>query len=736
MSDGMKIDDWLEGERDGLTDELEAALAPRRPDPEAFGAGVRERIRGAEAGERADEERADEGDGGALRMERAPARAITGGLGWAAGLVPPMLLSKGASKVALGAGTAVASKAGAKLTLKAAPAVAALPAFALFMIVASLVYAVRGWFSSGGDGGQRTDDDEARYEMRQWWVNNRLPALMVGVVVIFVSIQNLARGWESPMLLVLMGSTIAAVGLLGRLSAAGLATRQQVAKLMGSFVSFSLPLTFQAPQFISVPGSASAAWPIERVTPFLVVPMVLMTGSVCWAVAMAAPGQVRRAVTRALVLGVAFAGVLGGLWAQFGPAEYGVEDVQTWVAEGTEPQLAEAGRWAKIGQALRMMDAAGAPLPDLEAFQEVAHRTMAREGEEFNSLDLLPLLQMDRSLGTRFAAADELPDVIREELEERRDRVDVTERVVINSDDFEATSLLSFRELARYDEFIVARVRLMRSELEPLRGVEGQLDGADAERRLRWLSVRCGDEAFERTWSRLLVAPSLDIAGVVSAGRAEMVERILRGAPAPDRPGVLSDYLNAATMLEFVGAPEAVASMVDRVHRAILDTWVLRDDRRIGAFRGSVDEEDRADDGATLSRYLFSGSIDTTASAVEAMARWGLPAAPADGSRPGIDLLALEAYLVENARVYGLSSHSVLAVAALARLHTLPEFQAQLEARQASTGLLDVLSRMSLFLAAFLCCASAIGAMIVAPPGEDPVEGAPEEPAAGQAAGA
>ena len=45
MSDGLKIDDWLDDERDALTDELEAALAPRRPDPEAFGAGVRERIR-------------------------------------------------------------------------------------------------------------------------------------------------------------------------------------------------------------------------------------------------------------------------------------------------------------------------------------------------------------------------------------------------------------------------------------------------------------------------------------------------------------------------------------------------------------------------------------------------------------------------------------------------------------------------------------------------------------------
>ena len=99
MSEGLKIDDWLDGERDALTDELEAARAPRRPDPEAFGAGVRERIRRAEGAEVA------EGGAEPLRLERQPELepVAAGGLSGRRGL-PLMLLSKGASKAVLGWG--------------------------------------------------------------------------------------------------------------------------------------------------------------------------------------------------------------------------------------------------------------------------------------------------------------------------------------------------------------------------------------------------------------------------------------------------------------------------------------------------------------------------------------------------------------------------------------------------------------------------------------------------------
>ena len=174
MSEGLKIDDWLDGERDALTDDLEAALAPRRTEPEAFGAGVRERIRRAEGAEVA------EGGAEPLRLERQPELepVAAGGLSWAAGLLPPMLLSKGASKAVLGVGTAAASKAGTKLTLKAVPALAAMPVFTLLMIAATLVYAIRGQLGLSGDGAQRTDEREAESAVRAWWGRNLVPTLI------------------------------------------------------------------------------------------------------------------------------------------------------------------------------------------------------------------------------------------------------------------------------------------------------------------------------------------------------------------------------------------------------------------------------------------------------------------------------------------------------------------------------------------------------------------------------
>jgi len=100
------------------------------------------------------------------------------------------------------------------------------------------------------------------------------------------------------------------------------------------------------------------------------------------------------------------------------------------------------------------------------------------------------------------------------------------------------------------------------------------------------------------------------------------------------------------------------------------------------------------------------------------MARWGVPGAPADGSRPAIDLLALERYLVETAHNFGgegCSSFSVRAVGALSLLRTLPEFREQLEAYRASDGLLDVLGRMPVAISTLLLSFIALFATLRAP---------------------
>ncbi len=713
MSEGLKIDDWLDGERDALTDELEAALAPRRSDPEAFGAGVRERIRRAEGAEGV------EGGAEPLRMERLPEPAVAGGLGWAAGLLPPMLLSKGASKAVLGASTAAATKAGTKLTLKAVPALAAMPIFTLLMIAATFVYAIRGQLGLSGDGAQRTDELEAASAVRAWWGRNLVPTLITAALLVTVFVLNPGGFFEHGLVLIVLASSVAAVAQLRGLSAEGLASREQVGKLMGGFLLFVFGFALQAQQFMDMAGSASSAGALERVAPFLVVPALSLSALLCFGLGKAAGGGSRKTVAWAVAIWVLAIGGLGSLWATLGHVEADAEDVRGWVSEATEEELSESGRWDAFGQALRMMDAAGEPLPDLSAFEAVVHEELAREGADLNPLYLLPLLRMDRALGTGFATDQALPEALRVELEEYSDRIEVPGRDRFDSDDHGLIGLLGFRELVRFDESVVARMLYRRQELaERMAPNPVHWTGPGSEDEVRKVGIEFWPEPFERTWRPLLVAETPDFAGIAEAGRSELAARVLKDLPTPDRHEAVSDYLNAADALEFLEDPERVPSLADPVHRALLDTWVRTKGGRSGAFKGSVDADERDADGVAWEDSNFFGWVDTTASAVEAMARWGVPEAPADGSRPGIDLLALERYLVETAHTFmgeGCSSYSVRAVGALSVLRTLPEFRQQLEAHRASDGPLDVLGRMPLALSVLLLSFLALFATLRAP---------------------
>lgn len=710
MSDGLKIDDWLDGERDALTDELEAALAPHRSDPEAFGAAVRERIREAEG---------TEGGAEPLRMERQPEPAVAGGLGWAAGLLPPMLLSKGASKAVLGASTAAASKAGTKLTLKALPALAAMPFFTLLMIAATLVYAIRGQLGLSGDGAQRTAEREAAWAVRAWWMRNLVPTLITAVLLASVFALDPGGFFEHGLVLIILASAVAAVAQLRGLSAEGLASREQVGRLMASFLSFVAIFAMQAQQFMVLPGSSSSAGPLERFAPFLVVPVLFLAGCLCLGLSKAASSGSRKPVAWAVVLWALAVGGFGLLWTTFGEVEADAEDVRGWVGEAKDEQLADSSRWDAFGQALRMMDAAGEPLPDLSAFESVVHQQLAREGAELNRLYLLPLLRLDRALGTGCASDQALPEALRVELEGCSSSIEVPGRSHFDSDDHELIGLLGFRELVRFDESVVARMLYRRQELaERMAPNPVHWTGPGSEDEVRKVGIEFWPEPFERTWRPLLVAETPDFAGIVAAGRSELAARILRDLPEPDRHGAVSDYLNAADALEFLEASKRVPSLAYRVHRALLDTWVRTKGGRSGVFKGSVEADERDADGVAWEDSSYFGWIDTTASAVEAMARWGVPGSPADGSRAGIDLLALEAYLVETAHVWGsrdCSSYSARAVGALCLLRTLPEFQAQLEAHLASDGPVDALGRMPIPLATLLLSFIALFATLRAP---------------------
>ena len=708
MSEQLEIHDWLDDEQDALTDELTAALAPRRPEPAPFEERVREKIRTA--------------DRTAAPSPAEPiASAHTAGrLSWVAGLVPPVLLPKGAAKAALGAGSTLAAKGGAKAALQAVTALAATPVFVLVMLVATLLYAVRGQLRIPGADEQRTDEHEAALALRAWW-RRHLPLKVVAlgailVVALFGGASRLGDG----LVLLLLGSTIAAVGQLGALADRGTASRAQVGKLMGGALLCAFLWSIQLHQFVEVPGSSSLAGPFERAAPYAVPPMLLLAALLCLALGKPAAGRTRRTALQVLGLWSASVVGLGVVWTTLGQHEVTTEDVARWVAEGRDGQLSDAARWQDIGAGLRLQAASGERATPLAPFEEAVHATLARADADWNTNYLLPLLRLDRALGSRCAADAFLPEVAQTRLSERRDDVDVTKRRVIDPSTSRAITLFGLRDPARFDDQVYEGVERMRRRLGGLRGADGGLErGPALDETLRRIAAACGDQAFERRWRSLVTAPDTDAEQIRAAGREEFVHRLLEAAPPPGRWRAVRDYVLAAEMLDFFERSDAARALQERVHRALLDTWTLRSDRLHGAFQGKGDDDERLDSGLLLEDRLSStGWVDTTATAVAAMARWGVPDAPADGSRAGIDLLALESFLVESAREWrsqGVSSFSALAAGALARLRALPEFADQLAARRASAGLLDVLARMRITIAAALFAAVALVATLRAP---------------------
>ncbi len=731
MNEGLKIDDWLDDERDLLSDDLAAALAPRRPDPEAFAAGVQERIRRADG-----QEASAEADTEPLRMDRRPEPVLTGGLSRVAGLMPPMLLSKGASKAVLGAGTAAASKTGAKLTLKAVPALAAMPLFTLLMIAATFAYAIRGQLALTGDGVQRTDEAEAASAIRAWWVRNIVPTLIMSLLLLTAFAFDPSEFFEDGVVLLILAAALVAAAQLRGLSAVGLASRKQVGRQMGGLLMLVFSIALQSQQFLDVPGSASSAGALERVAPFLTVPAILLSALLCFALAKGSGRATRARVAWAVALWTVVIGFLGSLWAILGKYEATTDDVRRWVAEVTEAQLAEPSRWDAFGQALRLMDAAGEPMPDLSAFEAVVHEQAALEGKALNTLYLLPILLMDRALGSGFADDQALPEAVRAEIEDQTNQIEIPGRDSFESSDFDLIGLLGFRDVARFDEAVVSRTLRYREDLaERTAPYPVHQAGPRREEALQRIGKRFRPESFERTWRPILVAESPDVATIEAGGRSELATRIVGDLLALDRHGAVSNCLNAAVALEFLELSECVPSLTDRVHRALLDTWTLTRDGRMGVFKPRVEPDERDADGVAWEDSAYFGWIDGTATAVEAMARWGVPQKPVDGSRPEIDLLALERYLVETAHVWirdSCSSFSVRAVGALSLLRTLPEFQDQLEEHAASDGPVDVLGRTPLPVAALLLSFLALFATLRAPV-EDPWEASTEDASSGDA---
>jgi len=177
---------------------LRDALQGERPDPEAFLAGIRERLDARAA---------------------TPPRTLTPippRWHWAASLLPPGILPM----------MAAGGSAGVKLSWKALPGLAALPGIAFLMVVASFFGGLRQLRRLDDKVAESKVEDAARVR-HAWWTRHRRKA-QLGIAAIVVLAFF---GSPSAALFVILGSMVALVLLVGALAREGYANRESVMRL-------------------------------------------------------------------------------------------------------------------------------------------------------------------------------------------------------------------------------------------------------------------------------------------------------------------------------------------------------------------------------------------------------------------------------------------------------------------------------------------------------------------------
>jgi hypothetical protein len=670
VSHGLRIDDWLDDERDALTDEIAEALAPRRPDAAGFAAGVRERI---ERGEQA-----AEGDPATLDLRDQLAQG--GRLRWVAGFFPPMLLSKGAAKSSLAAGGSIASKAG----IKFAPTLASAPFVVLVMIVATFVFAGRALFMGNRAGEQASNQQEAAAALRGWWRRN-LPIALASVALL--ALAAIYSTVEVELLLILL-SALAATSQVAKLTRAGLASRTQVGHTMGGFLMLMLGGA------VLLPARHDIA-PLNQgglVPEYLLAPILGLAVVLCFALATDESRATGRRVRRALAIWTVAVAMYTGLMTDLSKVEVRTAGVRAWVAAADSPELRRAGNWQEIGAALRLMQDAGEPVGELAAFERVVHEVLADPFTDPNLLDLLPLLRLDQRFGTDFAG-----DAINGDAFAAKRREDLLFDDRLQVGEFVAISLLGFGSPAAFDDYAVDQVRELRRRHESSARV----------------TPFGGDANYDRVWREIVESPWLDPSEISAAARRSLVERILDGVPNPEVYEALESYVLAAEMLEFLGAHERAAELAPLAHAALRATWTPDNSARQAAFPAWPELQERTEAGEPNETNLTFVWLDSTATAVEAMARWGLPKV-AEEATP-VDLRLLAAYLEDMAHVYptaGIDDHAAVAAAALARMQVLPEYAEQL---QEPIDLFDLLYSQRLLLATALLAATSVLATWRAP---------------------
>ncbi|MDF1798763.1 MAG: hypothetical protein P1V81_06275 [Planctomycetota bacterium] len=677
------IDDWIEAEDDALGADLLEALGQLSPDPEDFAAGVAERIAAKDASsEDPLREPLDGPDQGVVELG-GPSR-----LRWAAGVLPPLILPKGLTKLGLGAGTATASKLG----LKFVPGIAMLPFVTLLMLVLTGFVALRGLFGRGRQhraDSQVSDQREAQLEIADWWRSNMVPAGLVLVLIAYLWFQAPHDG----VVVLLLASTLAFVGVVGRLASVGLASRRELGRRLGGGLVFCMAMAFQLRGTASL--EADSAFGIG-----LTFPILGAGAAVVFALVHAGRrGGFLRSLALTGSLWLLAMAALAGFNSLLGEFEADTDDLRAWIESGEDPDLASPVSWTHLALALEHLEASGERLPDLGRFAAAAQATVDRQAGDFNELYALPLLRIDHH-----------QEVVRDSDRQRWAELARTQPAWVLSAKHPA-------DLADHD--LVTLFALEGPEaLGPraaawyAKTLEEDLELPAGERR---------DRAVQRLRDRGLGA-WLDVepepAALQDLAVDELERRVLAAVAAPDEYLALGSYLRAAEVLEWIGRGERAAELAPLVHRALELTWTPTNDGRQGAFPGTWEHQDRDEHGQLDQSRLTFVWIGSTSQALHAIARWGL--APDSV----IELTQLERYLAIESRAHGalgMSSYVGLAVAARAHLQSLPVYQQQIVAHVPSW--FDPLIEQRMPLAALLLVAFAIVATLRAP--EEAVEPSP-----------
>lgn len=677
------IDDWIEAEDDELGADLLEALGELSPDPEDFAAGVAERIaaKGAGSGDPLHES-LDDPDAGIVELGGSPR------LRWAAGVLPPLILPKGLSKLGLGAGTATASKLG----LKFVPGIAMLPFVTVLMLLLTGFVALRGLFGRGRlhlAESQVSDQHEAQVEVAGWWRSNIVPAGLVLALIGYLLFQ----APTDAVVVLLLGSTLVFVGVVGRLAAAGLASRRELGRRLGGGLVICMGMAFQLSGFPD--AEVAGAFGFGLTFPILVVGAAVVFG-----LAHAARrGGFLRSFALTGTLGLLGMAAFASLHSLLGEFEATTDDLRAWIESGQDSDLAKPVNWTRLALALDHLGASGEPMPGLTAFAAGAQSTIDEQGEDFNLLYALPLLRIDR-----------IEEVLRDS-----DRQRWSESVRN-----QPVWFLSATHPTDVD----------RHDLIPVLA----LDGPEA---LGPLAEAWYHETFDEVLARPLghnrelreeslrkrglgawleVAP--DPAGLHALAIDELERRVLTAVDDPEDYLALGSYLRAAEVLDWIGRGDLAAELAPLAHRALERTWTPTNDGRQGAFPGTWEHQDRDGDGELDQSRLTFVWIDTTSQALQAIARWGLPA---DSS---IELAQLEQYLARQSQAHkamGMTAYVGLATAARAHLKSLPLYQQQVAAHVPQW--FDPLVEHRLPLAALILAAFAIVATLRAP--EEAVEPGP-----------